>query len=376
MSAASLILVLAGCASSASSAFFAFNKCTNGTYAVEDFEFKNCFNFLANTNKCDVTTWSAWGPCVAGETMRTRAYLAPDVNTSNCSVKLSQTTECLEARYLRLEDADGFDVSEISVYTGSNEIDVKEVIGLNTSPSYAITNATDALFTQGNVVKVEDDGGFVQLDFGEMRPITRAVVVNNAEEDDLATAKLSVFDENMEAVATSPAFEETANAYEWDVKTNNVTAINDLSLVGAGRDVVVRARYVYLESDNAMSLKQIQILGVGSTMNIASNIDPFSNARDTEGESMEHLTNGDLDTVVSTTGEGDPYDKIWIDLGSTRIITSLKLMADTSADLTGLRVSLYAAYDQQDMIAATPELTLTGQDEYAYEFKNHQTEWV
>lgn len=376
MSAASLILVLAGCASSASSAFFAFNKCTNGTYEVDDFEFKNCFNFMANTNKCDVTTWSAWGPCIAGETMRTRAYLAPDVNTSNCAVQLSQTSQCLEGQYLRLEDVDGFDVSEISVYTGGEEIPIAEVIGLNTSPKYAVTNATDALFTEGNMVKVEDDGGFVQLDFGEMRPITRAVVVNNAEEDDLATATISVLNDKMEVVATSPAFEATANAYEWDVKTNNVTAINDLSFVGANRDVVVRARYVYLESDNAMALKQVQVYGVGSSMNIAANIDAFSNARDIAGETMEHLTNGDLDTVVSTTGEGDPTDKIWIDLGATRIITSLKLFAASDADLTGLRVSLYAAYDQQDMIAATPELTLTGQEEYAYEFKNYQTEWV
>lgn len=376
MSAVSLILVLAGCASSASSAFFAFNKCTNGTYEVDDFEFKNCFNFMANTNKCDVTTWSAWGPCIAGETMRTRAYLAPDVNTSNCTVELSQTSQCLEGQYLRLEDVDGFDVSEISVYTGGEEIPITEVIGLNTSPKYAITNATDALFTEGNMVKVEADGGFVQLDFGEMRPITRAVVVNNAEEDDLATATISVLDDQMEVVATSPAFEATANAYEWDVKTNNVTAINDLSFVGANRDVVVRARYVYLESDNAMALKQLQIYGVGSSMNIAANLDAFSNARDTADETMEHLTNGDLDTVVSTTGDGDPTDKIWLDLGSTRIITSLKLFAASDADLTGLRVSLYAAYDQQDMIAATPELTLTGQEEYAYEFKNYQTEWV
>lgn len=376
MSAVSLILVLAGCASSASSAFFAFNKCTNGTYEVDDFEFKNCFNFMANTNKCDVTTWSAWGPCIAGETMRTRAYLAPDVNTSNCTVELSQTSQCLEGQYLRLEDVDGFDVSEISVYTGGEEIPITEVIGLNTSPKYAITNATDALFTEGNMVKVEADGGFVQLDFGEMRPITRAVVVNNAEEDDLATATISVLDDQMEVVATSPAFEATANAYEWDVKTNNVTAINDLSFVGANRDVVVRARYVYLESDNAMALKQLQIYGVGSSMNIAANLDAFSNARDTADETMEHLTNGDLDTVVSTTGDGDPTDKIWLDLGSTRIITSLKLFAASDADLTGLRVSLYAAYDQQNMIAATPELTLTGQEEYAYEFKNYQTEWV
>lgn len=376
MSAVSLILVLAGCASSASSAFFAFNKCTNGTYEVDDFEFKNCFNFMANTNKCDVTTWSAWGPCIAGETMRTRAYLAPDVNTSNCTVELSQTSQCLEGQYLRLEDVDGFDVSEISVYTGGEEIPITEVIGLNTSPKYAITNATDALFTEGNMVKVEADGGFVQLDFGEMRPITRAVVVNNAEEDDVATATISVLDDQMEVVATSPAFEATANAYEWDVKTNNVTAINDLSFVGANRDVVVRARYVYLESDNAMALKQLQIYGVGSSMNIAANLDAFSNARDTADETMEHLTNGDLDTVVSTTGDGDPTDKIWLDLGSTRIITSLKLFAASDADLTGLRVSLYAAYDQQDMIAATPELTLTGQEEYAYEFKNYQTEWV
>lgn len=376
MSAASLILVLAGCASSASSAFFAFNKCTNGTYEVDDFEFKNCFNFMANTNKCDVTTWSAWGPCIAGETMRTRAYLAPDVNTSNCTVQLSQTSQCLEGQYLRLEDVDGFDVSEISVYTGGEEIPITEVIGLNTSPKYAITNATDALFTEGNMVKVEEDGGFVQLDFGEMRPITRAVVVNNAEEDDLATATISVLNDKMEVVATSPAFEATANAYEWDVKTNNVTAINDLSFVGANREVAVRARYVYLESDNAMALKQVQIYGVGSSMNIAANIDAFSNARDIAGETMEHLTNGDLDTVVSTTGEGDPTDKIWIDLGATRVITSLKLFAASDADLTGLRVSLYAAYDQQDMIAATPELNLTGQEEYAYEFKNYQTEWV
>jgi hypothetical protein len=345
-----------------------------------------------NTDKnCKWDTYGVPAKCIGKDDSATPNPNVGGSGGSSGGGTPASSPDYVEARYVRMESPNVMRINEILVYDENDNL-----ISHNNDKVTASASSTQENW--GPVSKLYNfqiadypfhtlhgESAWVQIDLGEIRKISKVVIVNQSyAADDMALIdnndiKLLDADEKVVAEATISVDDiddgKGKPIFVFLPKSNTIVQPNTIAT-----DKPIRARYVRIDSKNGkfLVLGELEIYGhdgkniaVGKTASMSTTHHPHWAA--------PRLVDGDKTTEAHTLASDTGFDWMEVDLGSVYTITGVRIYSRTAhegAYKSHANRIWVSFYDENKKFIINTTRTNGDKEWYDFKLKNIPTNWT